>query len=565
VTIEATLPARLEEALAALQAQDASRARLEEAMEALLPVLHRRLSGRESCQVALVGGSLWLDGLLVPGAFLGLRQDMRLRGIGAIEFGREVTAREVKELLALLSEDPERLKALGGPFVVFRARRTPNLRLAAAPPHADRNGPAPAASVAPDTGNPLRSAGSAADRSTHLRRELGRGLTSLGAESRISLLAEMLSGHYLELFFQAVAQILDTLAAAGPQATALALETLRDLAGGCAGEIPAPALAQMANGLLAALAQDRPGLDPALGLRVAAQLTGNLAVAGDPASLRGVMELLARSPVPAQRDLGARVLTEPTLAAPLVHHYNAVGRAALEATVLPFLHALEDGGTHALVAHLGEEPSRPHRTRTLELLRIQGRRSLPALRAALGSGSWHLLRNVLLLLGELEDHDSFDAIGAFLEHPEVRVRRAAVRASWQTGGAWAELGLLDLLGRADPETAVEILRGLGQIGSAKAIPAVAVLAASAPLCLDALRALGEAGLPEAIPILAGHLAKGRWPWRRAAPPEARLAAARALAAIGTPEAQAILGRTLRREPAGPVREALEALAGAASR
>jgi HEAT repeat protein len=144
----------------------------------------------------------------------------------------------------------------------------------------------------------------------------------------------------------------------------------------------------------------------------------------------------------------------------------------------------------------------------------------------------------------------FDDAIPCLEHSDLRVRRAALRALWRLGGQRAEPHLLEYLQRSDPDTQVEILFGLGQIRASTAVPAIGALASHAPekLRIKALETLGEIGNPAAIPTLAEYLKRqGRF-FKTVESAEVRLTAGKALSAIGTPEAVAALTRAVEEAP-----------------
>ncbi len=543
---ESDLPSRLQAVLDLMSVHAASDPRPQAAMDGLMGELGRCFALRTTVHLALAGWRLWVDG--APSAenravAAGLCRAMAWRGIREVILQRDVTMRELRELFALLREPPARLEGLGGACMVFRGMQAPHIQLVGQEPESGSERRLP---PVPSRPTPTQEG--------RLEAELGHGFLDRSPEIRLALLREMLEGAFLEPFFQALEVLLAALHGTDPAHRDAVLETILTLIGEEAERLPQGALATLAEGLMAAEGADLAARETAL-----AQILGMLGAGGELAVLQRLLERL-RSPACAS-GLRDRVLGAPDLAVPFLQAYALEGRRALEGRILPCFRLLGEPAGFALTALLAREPSRPQRIRILELLKALAPESLAALRASLAQGPWYLLRNSLQLLGELEDAMAFDAVARCLEHSDVRVRRAALRAFWRTGGPWAEIGLLDLLPRSDPETQAEILLGLGQIQSVGAIPAIGALASTAPepLRIQALEALGRIAHPGAVAILQEHLrCRGRI-FRRKATPEERLAAARALVTIGTAEAWEAVERAARIEPRGPSREILVAL------
>lgn len=230
---------------------------------------------------------------------------------------------------------------------------------------------------------------------------------------------------------------------------------------------------------------------------------------------------------------------------------------------VPYLGFLGAPGAEGLVRRLAEEPDRHRRARIMEGIRATGANSLDSLRSSLGSSTWFLVRNALNLLGELGDASMLPEVQACLRHKDGRVRRAAVRAAWKLAGPAAEKALVPLLPQADPDTQLEVLFVLGQIRSAAAIPAVAALAldgrATPRIRLKAVEVLGQTAHEGALAGLTEILRMKGFSFLAtpAESPELRLAAAKAMATIGTPAARAALKRAAEAAPKGPDRSALE--------
>ncbi len=218
-------------------------------------------------------------------------------------------------------------------------------------------------------------------------------------------------------------------------------------------------------------------------------------------------------------------------------------------------------GPHAvepLVAGLQQEEDWEIRKTFLAFLVARGREAVPVLVRRLTDTSWYLVRNALLILGDIGDSSTVPAIAATLKHPEARVRRDAVTALGKIGGPRAFALVQECLG--DPEMAEVAMRCLASIDRPRTVAAylkatdgVDVWGRREARLREAITVLGILGAPESIPRLQTILLRGLWlpPW---AGDGVRIAAARALERIGTAAALRAVARGTRLWR-GPVRAA----------
>jgi HEAT repeat protein len=255
-------------------------------------------------------------------------------------------------------------------------------------------------------------------------------------------------------------------------------------------------------------------------------------------------------------------LLRPQLLDATIAHAFTLERERMIQEVFPYLEFLGDPMVRHLLSRLGEEGDRTRRGRLVEAIRSLGPTSLPALMESLMAPTWYLVRNALTLLPDLGDAGCLPAILPLLRHPEPRVRRTAVRALWKLGGPAAEPHLLAQMKDTDGDTMREILFALGQLRSEGSLPQVAELAQDKrvleQLRIQALDTLGHIASPKALPVLLECLRRKGF-FGGGEPAAIRLAAARALVALGTPEAIAALQRVADGEPKGEEREAIRRL------
>lgn len=228
-------------------------------------------------------------------------------------------------------------------------------------------------------------------------------------------------------------------------------------------------------------------------------------------------------------------------------------REAAAAEIHPVLRLLGEPAFRFVVEKLAEEEDRSRRGRLVEALKAAGPAAIPALRDSLKAPEWFVVRNALNVLGEIGVSGVGRDVESVLGHDDARVRRAAVRALWKLTGPAAEPHLVERLGDDDPETQIEALFGLGELGAAGAVAAVAELvrpgnwlkptAEQAKVRERAVEVLGKIGAPEAVPVLADLLGRKGFLGGQE-PLDLRVAAARALRVIGTPEARAAVDRAV---------------------
>jgi hypothetical protein len=395
-------------------------------------------------------------------------------------------------------------------------------------------------------------------------------LWSISLEQRLAFLRDLLDKGREDAFSRVIGLVFGVGGAADESVRLVAAQTLRGVAR-WAGD---PGLPPDAEAALAAHLQARLATEPAEPVHApvadAAQILLAVWVArGDLPQVQAFASTTeSAAPVEglepwrtgALDRLRARLAT-PDLLAQAYPQLFLPDRERVAQASLPYFQWLGEDAMRYLVAALGQEKDRHWRGRLLELLRGAGPVAAGPLREALDSPTWYLARNALNLLAEVGDRDSVEAMAPHLRHDDPRVRMAAVRAHWKLLGAESGPVLAALLPEADGETRMEILFGLGQARAAGAAPAVLELAldrrAGEKLRLRALDTLPLLGGPPPLAALVDLLQKKKGLFAASEPFEIRLAAAKSLRGIGTPEARWALQKVIEQEPKGRERDALE--------
>lgn len=230
------------------------------------------------------------------------------------------------------------------------------------------------------------------------------------------------------------------------------------------------------------------------------------------------------------------------------------------------LYALGVRAVRPLIEVLRRAEKMRVRKNALTLLQAVGKESLSDIVSELQrpQNPWYLIRNLVLLLGELGDKEVCNFLTPTLAHPDVRVRRETVKALAKIGGEKAVSLLISCLYDRDLLVRKATVVALGDLGEAKAVPDLRNLMSikslvdkdpslQAEVCI----ALGKIKSPAAVPDLIKIIERRPWFHFRSVREDAvRVSACWALGEIGGREAKSALGK-VSRDPRSAVREAAQ--------
>jgi hypothetical protein len=266
---------------------------------------------------------------------------------------------------------------------------------------------------------------------------------------------------------------------------------------------------------------------------------------------QAVRDLLTRLASPTNMAALAEMLHRRDMAVPILQLHSLLslmGRPAAE----------------FLIACLETEEEKIRRQQLLGGIRAIGRNAVPALREALASPQWFMVRNAVVLLGEIDHKAAFEDVALALGHRDSRVRRAAIHACAQLGDRdEASAAIADILARTEPGTQLDCLATLAELRSPLAVRPITDLLQNvkgnheetARIRLRAVEVLGQIAAPEAIePLQELFRKKGFLGGREST--AMRLAAAKSLAAINTREAREAIALAMDQEPLEEVRSVL---------
>lgn len=199
-----------------------------------------------------------------------------------------------------------------------------------------------------------------------------------------------------------------------------------------------------------------------------------------------------------------------------------------------------------LMRHLAAEgDAQARKVLGTALIRL-GATAAPVLTGYLKDPRWFVVRNVMVILGEIRDQQTTAQIVPLLSHEDIRVRRETLRALTKIGGRGAESNLIRILESGDAEMRRQAILSLGALRSTLALPALTELASrkeskslSQEERREAIVALGQIGSGEALPCLGGILKRRRF-WFGGNDDELREAAATALGKVCDEHALSLL-------------------------
>lgn len=188
-----------------------------------------------------------------------------------------------------------------------------------------------------------------------------------------------------------------------------------------------------------------------------------------------------------------------------------------------------------LTDRLAEEPLAHNRKTLCELLISKGPAAQPVLFEYLCDARWHVVRNIVSILGDIRSPAAASRLRDCLSHEDVRVRWETVRALSRIGGDEALRVLLHPLQAASNlGLCRQVLLAIATLQNPLAVPelvrklkSLRKNAANLELCKAIIKTLGDMGLIEAVPALTEILRHSPM-WNRALMDEIRCSAAVAL-------------------------------------
>ncbi|MBI5345177.1 MAG: HEAT repeat domain-containing protein, partial [Deltaproteobacteria bacterium] len=212
-------------------------------------------------------------------------------------------------------------------------------------------------------------------------------------------------------------------------------------------------------------------------------------------------------------------------------------------------HMLLRGGDQSIELLLGaliEAPDAVSRRNLFNTALMFGKKIIPHVEKYFTSDQWYVVRQMVSLLGELGDPASIDAIITAYGHPDIRIKKEALKSLSRIQSPMSNGFLLKALEETDPSLMTQAVISLGMLRDPLAVEPIARIALKwEPFSenqepkKEAIKALGIIGDGKAVPCLAKVLSRKAW-FGKKINEEVRLLAANALGMIQGPEADEAL-------------------------
>lgn len=319
---------------------------------------------------------------------------------------------------------------------------------------------------------------------------------------------------------------------------------------------PAP-LAAAVSAYLMGLADQRTDLvNPVRSQAAAAIDAGNL----DEVAVAVEALLLQPVPDPEAASLAHLLISKPLeglLARRMGEEKDERRREALIAVLATLGASMAQTLSDAL-AHTDDRHARRSYVRTLVAMGQEGMRVVEEM---LEDKRWFVVRNGVMVLGEVGGDTAVSFLTSTLAHADARVRRETVISLAKIGGEDSGMLALGMLGDADADVRAGAARAVGVLKVERALrPLLKLLEDEEQdsVVEQILRSLGQLGDPGAVPSIEKR-AVGNF--LRKPPADVRLAAYTALGAIGTPHAMSLV-KAARGDKDEGVRSVVAAILGA---
>ncbi len=233
--------------------------------------------------------------------------------------------------------------------------------------------------------------------------------------------------------------------------------------------------------------------------------------------------------------------------------------------LMQILAYLGDKTANRIMQILCSEESAANRKLLSDILVRSGTAALKTIYEYLNDERWYVVRNAVVIMGEIRSQDSLAELSLLLQHDDIRVRRETIRALSKIGGKRAIKNLLQTAVAGDQEIRRQAILSLGAMRATAAVPTLQVLLKQkgwsqreVDLKKDTIRALGEIRDPDATPELVRILKRKHWIHRQLND-ELRTAAAEALGDIADERTLKALDRATNDRNSNVARAAAQAL------
>ena len=220
-------------------------------------------------------------------------------------------------------------------------------------------------------------------------------------------------------------------------------------------------------------------------------------------------------------------------------------------SVQAYMLLLNKNAIRSLLNILGELEDRKTRRYLCNILSVIGKQAVEAFAGGIHDKKWYLVRNTLMILGIIKDPAAIKYIEGTLTHPELRVRKEAVKALDSIGTEEIKGPFMIALRDSDAGIRTSALKTLRRFGDKRLFDIVKERILAGDLKerpftekKELFEALAETGRDMAFPILSEFF-KRKGLFRKTETEELRACAAYGLGILGTRESIMLLEKGMR--------------------
>lgn len=298
---------------------------------------------------------------------------------------------------------------------------------------------------------------------------------------------------------------------------------------------PAPLAAAVSAYLMGMADQRMDLLNPVRSQAAAAIDAGNV----DEVAAAVETLLLQPVPDPEAASLARLLITKPLegrLVLRMGEEKDERRREALIAVLATLGSSMAQTISDAL-AHTDDRHARRSYVRTLVAM---GQEGMTVVEEMLEDKRWFVVRNGVMVLGEVGGATAVSFLTSTLAHADARVRRETVISLARIGGEDSGILALGMLGDSDADVRAGAVRAVGVLKVERALrPLLKLLGDEEQDAVveQILRSLGQLGDPSAVSAVEKRAVGS---FLRKPPKDVRVAAYTALGAIGTPHAMSLV-------------------------
>lgn len=302
-------------------------------------------------------------------------------------------------------------------------------------------------------------------------------------------------------------------------------------AGALAADRPSPLGAAVSAYLMGTADQRSDLVNPVRSQAAAALDAGNL----DEVAAAIETLLLPPVPDPDAAILARRLITTPVESRLVLRMGEEKDEGRREALIAA-LATLGASMAQTISDALSQTEDRHARRSYVRTLVAMGQEGMTVVEEMLEDSRWFVVRNGVMVLGEVGGDTAVSFLTSTLAHRDARVRRETVISLAKIGGEDAGMLALGMFEDVDEDVRAGAVRAVGVLKVERALrPLLELLEDEEQdsVVEQVLRSLGQLGDPGAVPSIQKR-AVGTFLWKP--PTDMRVAAYTALGAIGTPHA-----------------------------